>query len=164
MGESRGGDPYERAKQLVEQVLKQLEKKWNITDSTGNAMTRVKRIRTAILPDMVAGKVTPEGRESRWRDLAAGYYVQQISHYPKGHITRGKNLPERVIETVERLQEDFTDTLTYHQPLHATIQVGEAISVGTQRHRDETGDPIMTEVRRQLQAMIDEMAAERTSV
>lgn len=164
LGESRSGDPYKRAKQLVEEVLTQLETKWDITDSSGNAMTRVKRIRTAILPDMVAGTVTPEERESRWRDLAAGYYVQQISHYPQGYITKEKNLPERIVETVERLQEDYTDTLTYHQPLHATIEVGEAIPVDTQRHRDETGDPIMTEVRRQLQTMIDAMGAERTPV
>ena len=51
-----------------------------------------------------------------------------------------------------------------HQPFHAVIQVGEAIPVGTERVRDELGDPVMAEVRRQLQTMIDEMAAERTAV
>ncbi len=161
LGGTRCGEPFERAKRLVEEVLTQLETKWKIADSSGNTAARVKRIRTAILPDMVAGKITPWERDSRWRDLAAAYYVQQIVHYPRGYITRERNLPERVIETVERLQEDFTDTLTYHQPLNATIMVGEAIPVGTERSRDETGDPIMVEVRRQLQAMIDQMVAER---
>lgn len=163
LGRTRCGEPFERAKRLVEQVLSQLETKWKITDSAGNAAARVKRIRMAILPDMVAGKVTPEERASRWRDLAAGYYVQQISHYPQGYLAQGNNLPERVIETVERLQEDFTDTLTYHQPLNAAIVVGEAIPVGPERSRDEAGDPIMIEVRRQLQAMIDELVGERLS-
>jgi hypothetical protein len=36
--------------------------------------------------------------------------------------------------------------------------------VGTTRARDELGDPIMADVRRQLQSMIDAMAAERTPV
>jgi hypothetical protein len=44
------------------------------------------------------------------------------------------------------------------------IQVGEAISVGTQRTRDEAGDPIMADVRHQLQTMMNELAAERTPV
>ena len=164
LGAPGNGNIYERADKLVEEVLSRLESEWHITDSSGNAMMRVKRIRTAILPDMVAGNVTPEERERRWRDLAAAYYVQQISHYPRDYILRDKNLPERVIETVERLQEDFTDKNSLHEPLHATIQVGEAIPVGTQRNRDELGDPIMADVRRQLQGMIDEMAAERTPV
>ena len=112
----------------------------------------------------LSATLDPDERQRRWRDLAAAYYVQQISHYPRDYILRDKNLPERVIETVERLQEDFTDKNSIHEPLHATIQVGEAIPVGTQRNRDELGDPIMADVRRQLQGMIDEMAAERTPV
>ena len=68
------------------------------------------------------------------------------------------------METVERLQEDLIDQVSVHQPFHAVIQVGEAIPVGTERVRDELGDPVMAEVRRQLQTMINELAAERTAV
>jgi 1-acyl-sn-glycerol-3-phosphate acyltransferase len=158
------GDLYERAEKLVEDVLSRLEAKWQTNESSGNAMVRVKRLRSIILPDMVAGRVTPEERERRWRDLAALYYAQNISHYPRDYILREKNLPERVVETVERLQEDFTDTVRVHEPFHAVIQVGEAILVGTERVRDELGDPVMAEVRRQLQTMINELAAERTAL
>lgn len=164
LGAPRCGNLFERVKQLVNEVLTRLESNWKIGDSSGNATARVKRLRTAILPDMVAGKVSPEEREQRWRDLAAAYYVQQIAHYPRDYILREHNLPERIIETVERLQEDFTDTITFHPPMHAIIQVGDAIAVGPQRERGETGDPVMIEVRRQLQDMIDSMAAERTAV
>jgi 1-acyl-sn-glycerol-3-phosphate acyltransferase len=158
------GNLYERAEKLVEDVLSRLEAKWQTKESSGNAMVRVKRLRSVILPDMVAGLVTPDERERRWRDLAALYYAQNISHYPRDYILREKNLPERVVETVERLQEDFTDKLRVHEPFHAVIQVGEAIPVGTERVRDELGDPVMAEVRRQLQTMINELAAERTAV
>src|SRR4051812_45291062 len=158
------GNIYERAEKLVEDVLSKLEAKWQTADSSGNVMVRVKRVRSMILPDMMAGRVTPEERERRWRDLAALYYAQNISQYPRDYILREKNLPERVVETVERLQEDFTDTMRVHQPFHAVIQVGEAIPVGTERIRDELGDPVMAEVRRQLQMMINELAAERTAV
>jgi 1-acyl-sn-glycerol-3-phosphate acyltransferase len=165
LGTSRpSNNIYERAERLVEDVLSQLEKDWQITDTSGNTMLRVKRLRTALLPDLISGNLTREERARRWRDLAAAYYMQQISHYPRNYILRDRNLPERIVETVERLEEDFTDKMSLYQPFHATIEVGEAIPVGTERIRDDLGDPIMANVRRQLQAMIDGMAAERTPI
>jgi 1-acyl-sn-glycerol-3-phosphate acyltransferase len=164
LGTPRSGNPFERAENLVQELLAKLEAAWQIKDNSGSVIARVKRLRTAILPDMVAGKVTPDERERRWRDLAACYYAQQMSHYPRDYILREKNLPERVVETVERFEEDFTDHMRVHEPFHAVIQVGEAIPVGTQRIRDAISDPIMAEVRRQLQSMINELAAERTPV
>jgi 1-acyl-sn-glycerol-3-phosphate acyltransferase len=164
LGAPGNGNVYERAEKLVREVLARLEAQWHIADSSGNVSTRVKRLRTAILPELIEGKLPTAERDRCWRDLAAAYYVQQISHYPRDYILREKNLPERVVETVERLQEDFTDSYTVHGPVHAVIQVGEAIPVGTQRVRDDLGDPIMAEVRRQLQTMINNLAAERTPV
>src|SRR3954447_23960115 len=164
LGATTTGNIFERAEKLVQDVLNRLEDTWEVKDRSGSPTMRVRRLRTIIMPDMMAGRVTPEERERRWRDLAAAYYAQNISHYPRDYILREKNLPERVVETVERLQEDFTDQMTVHRPFRAVIQVGEAIPVGTERVRDELGDPIMAEVRRQLQTMINEMAAERRPV
>jgi 1-acyl-sn-glycerol-3-phosphate acyltransferase len=162
LGSPRSGNPYERADRLVRELLERLEKDWNIKDTSGGVIARVKRLRTAILPDIVARKITPQERERRWRDLAACYYAQQLSHYPPGYILHEKNLPERLVETVERFEEDFTDQMRVHEPFHCVIEVGEPIPVGTQRIRDPIEDPIMAEVRRQLQSMINAMAAERT--
>jgi 1-acyl-sn-glycerol-3-phosphate acyltransferase len=161
-GEARGGNLYERAEKLVEHLLDKLETDWKISDTSGSVIARVKRIRTAILPDLVAGRVNAEERARRWRDLSDAYYAQQLSHYPRDYILRDKNLPERVVETVERFEEDFTDRMTKNEPFHTVIQVGEAIPMGTQRTRDELGDPVMAEIRRQLQTMMNELAAERT--
>jgi 1-acyl-sn-glycerol-3-phosphate acyltransferase len=164
LGASRTGNTYERANHLIESVLEQLESEWNLRDTSGGVIARVKQLRSTIMADMMAGKVSAEERERRWRHLTASYYVQQISHYPRDYILREKNLPERVVETVERLEEDFLDTARVYHPLHAITQIGEAIPVGTERDRRAEGDPIMAEVRRQLQSMIDALAAERTPV
>jgi 1-acyl-sn-glycerol-3-phosphate acyltransferase len=163
-GSPRSGNPYERAERLVDELLTRLEADWQIKDTSGSVIARVKRLRTAIHGDMMARQLTPEEREQRWRDLAACYYAQQMSHYPRDYILREKNLPERVVETVERFEEDFTDRMRVNEPFHCVIQVGEPIPVGTQRIRDPIEDPIMAEVRRQLQAMINALAAERTPV
>jgi 1-acyl-sn-glycerol-3-phosphate acyltransferase len=160
--ETRTGNVYERAEGLVSDLLARLERQWEIGDTSGNVIVRVKRLRAAILPDMIAGNVSPEERARRWRDLAACYYAQQISYYPRDYILPEKNLPERVIETVDRLEEDFTDVTHTYRPFHAVMDVGEAIPVGPHRDRSADDDPIMTEVQRQLQSMIDNLAAERT--
>jgi hypothetical protein len=141
-----------------------LESRWQLKDKSGGVMARVKRLRTVILADMMAGKVAPEERQRRWRDLSASYYAQQMSQYPRDYILREKNLPERVVETVERFEEDFTDRTHKFEPFHAVIKVGEAITVSPHRDRDAAGDPVMAEVKRQLQSMLNELAAERTPV
>jgi len=164
LGAARSGNLYDRAQSFVDTVLTRVEDAWQQKERSDGVIARVKRLRTLILADMVAGKVTPEERERRWHDLAALYYAQQISHYPRDYILPTKNLPEHVIETVERLEEDFEDTAHKYEPFRAVVDVGEAIPVGTQRDRNAEGDPIMAEVREQLQTMMDSMAAERTPV
>lgn len=161
LGAARSGNPYDRAENLVQEVLSKLETDWKIKDTSGRAIARVKRLRMTILADMIDGDISAGDRARRWRDLAACYYAQQMSHYPRNYIVHGRNLPERVIETVERFEEDFTDKLRVHEPFHAVIQVGEAVEVGTQRERGAEVDPIMARVRLEVQAMIDALAAER---
>jgi 1-acyl-sn-glycerol-3-phosphate acyltransferase len=164
LGRAQPGDPYDRAESLIDTVLSRLEKEWNVKDSGGSVVSRVKTLRSVILPDMIDKKVPPAERERRWRDLSACYYVQQISHYPRGYINRELNLPERILETVERYEEDFTDQSHRHEPMGCTIKVGTAIPVAPERDRTSKEEPITKEIRSQLQTMLAELAAERTPV
>ena len=163
-GTVKRGDPFDRVEQLALDTLSQLEEKWGVADCSGGIVARVKGVRMAILPDMIAKKVTPEERAARWRDLGACYYAQQMAHYPRTYLTDGPNLPERILETVERLEEDFTDQAPYHGPLHVTIDVGEPVVVESRRDRSAPRDPAMAQVNDQLQSMLDALAAERTPV
>ena len=110
---------------------------------------------------MIAKKVSPSERESRWRDLAACYYLQQIAHYPPGYIGGENNFPERIVETVERLHEDFDDRIDYKGPMHCTMVVGDGIEVSPKRDKSSDRDPAMQETHDQLQAMLDQLVAER---
>lgn len=166
LGAAVEGDPHDRALELIAKTLRRVEEKWGVADGDEdpgylNVVARVKRIRTVVLPDLIAKKVQGEEREDRWRDLAACYYLQQIAHYPRGYITGQDDLPERVLETVERMIEDFSDRLSYHGPLRCTIEVGEAIEVGAERDRSADSDPAMKLAAERLQEMLDGMVAER---
>ena len=89
-------------------------------------LARVKNLRMAIVPDMVEGAISDDERDRRWRQLADLYLAQQLRFYPAGYVAEGSPA-ERVLETVERFEEDLTDCSRPHGPLKAVLKVGEAI-------------------------------------
>ena len=76
-------------------------------------------------------------------------------------VVTGSPTPERLLETVEKYEEDLTDSARPHPPLHAVITVGEAIEAAPGRDRSTDTDPIAFELRRQLEAMLEESKARR---
>jgi 1-acyl-sn-glycerol-3-phosphate acyltransferase len=160
-GWARTGDFYERVDNLVQDVLTKLEKRWNIREPAEGVVARVKNLRGAILPALVANSISPEERQEYGKQLAACYYVQQMSHYPRNYVRMSeKNVPEHILETVERFEEDFTDRVRVHGPLHAVVQVGEAIPVASKRERGAECDPLMGEIRTQLTEMLKALSNE----
>ncbi len=161
LGEARSGEFEERVEQLIGDVLTNLEGKYDLKDAGEGVVARVKAIRSAILPDMIEKNVSEEERHQRWKQLAACYYIQQISHYPPQYVRRSKpNIIEHIVETVERFEEDFTDHATTHGPLHTVIQVGEAIPVSSKRVRGSEVDPVMEGIRTQLTDMLEKLSSE----
>jgi hypothetical protein len=159
-GTSQQGDLYQRTAALINHLLEPLEVEWSIKDKDENVVGRVKNLRAAILPDMVSGQISDAERERRWRQLDACYVAQQLSMYPRDYILRENNTPERVLETVERMEEDLTDKARVHGPLDAVVCVGQAIVVPPQRERGTEPDPVMDAIEKQLQTMLAELVAE----
>jgi hypothetical protein len=106
-----------------------------------------------VLPDMIEGKVAPEERERRWRQLADMYLAQQLSCYPPDYLASAPT-PERMLETVERFEEDLTDECRIYRPMTVSVQVGEAIPVSPTRDRSAAEDPAMSALDKQLHDMI----------
>jgi len=165
LGAARVGEFEERLENLLVDVLARLEGKWGLKDTGEGVVTRVKNLRTAIMPDLLKNNLSAAERHVRWKQLAACYYVQQISHYPPHYVHReGPNILEHILETVERFEEDFTDQARTHGPLHAVIQVGEAIPVGSKRVRGKDADPVMNGIRTQLTDMLSKLSDEAVKV
>jgi 1-acyl-sn-glycerol-3-phosphate acyltransferase len=160
-GWARTGDFYERVDNLVEGVLSTLEKRWNVRKTGDSVVARVKNLRIAIVPGLVGKGASAAERLERRRQLASCYYVQQMSHYPRNYVRQSeKNIPEHILETVERFEEDFTDRVRIHGPLHAVVQVGEAIPISSRRDREAETDPIMDAIRAQLSEMLKKLSDE----
>ena len=153
LGEPRQGTFRDRLQRLIDHLLAPLENQWTNSRHDGDAMARVKRLRTAILRGMITGHLTSEDRDARWRQLADLYLVQQLYCYPGDYIASAT--PERILETVERYEEDLTDLARPHFPLRAVITVGDAIEVSAIRKRSREPDPVTTEIRERMEVLME---------
>jgi 1-acyl-sn-glycerol-3-phosphate acyltransferase len=149
----------ERLKRLEDHLLIPLEDQWSAGRHDGDVMARVKRLRSAILPDLVTGELDESDRAARWRHLADVYLVQQLYCYPGDYIENPT--PERILETVERYEEDLTDLARPHYPIRAVITVGDAIEVSATKDRSQDPDPVTTEIRMQMEKLLEASIARR---
>jgi 1-acyl-sn-glycerol-3-phosphate acyltransferase len=149
-----------RVARLMDHILMPLEQEWLKSKREDGILGRVKALRAAMLPDMVAEKVDEAERRRRWQQLADIYLAQQLSNYPPDYFSP-EPTKERLLETVERFEEDLTDTARVHRPIHAAIEVGEALEVLPGRDRGTEGDSMMGRVRSQIETMLEGLRARR---
>jgi 1-acyl-sn-glycerol-3-phosphate acyltransferase len=154
------GDISARAAGLVDHILRPLEQEWLKGKREADVVARVKALRAAMLQEMVAETVDETERRRRWRQLADVYLAQQLAFYPPDYF-KPELTPEKLLETVERFEEDLTDTVRIHRPIHAAVEVGESIEVPPGRERGSHSDSIMTELQRQLETMLERLRARR---
>src|SRR5439155_9102266 len=121
-GEVRPGPFRDRLRSLSEAILSPLEMEWFKSPGRGAVVERVKKLRTAILPDLIEKDLSPADRDRRWRQLADCYLAQQLDCYP-GDYLAPPTTAERILETVERFEEDLTDQVRTHRPLKAVIEI-----------------------------------------
>jgi 1-acyl-sn-glycerol-3-phosphate acyltransferase len=153
LGRTQDGSIPERLGRLIDQALAPIEREWLPEPGAGSAVARVKRLRAAILPDLVKGELPDAERERRWRQLTVLYYAQQMSFYPPDYVAPGSP-PEHLLETVERFEEDLTDTARIHRPMTAVIEIGPALEVPPVRERGGSGDPLMQKVEEQMRDLL----------
>jgi 1-acyl-sn-glycerol-3-phosphate acyltransferase len=153
IGHTQSGTIFERAGRLIDHLLAPLEREWLKGQIESTTVGRVKQLRIAILPDMVQGAITPLERERRWKQLADMYLAQQLSCFPPDYI-RSNPTQERLLETVERFEEDLTDDCRVHRPMTATVKIGPAMIVNPVRERGIGEDPLMSRLNRELHELL----------
>jgi hypothetical protein len=159
LGALQSGELPERIQRLIDHLLNPIEEAWLKGRRETGVVSRVKALRTALLPDLIAGSLSPAEQERRWELLAKLYLAQQLAFYPAGYF-RPEPTAERILETVERFEEDMTDAVRKVSPMRALVDVGEAIEVNTERVRGGDGDPLMLEIQQSLEAMLASSLAE----
>jgi len=149
----------QRLEDLVNQLLNPLEEEWLGGPLSDDVVPRVKNLRVKIMPEMVRGDVDEAERMRRWDQLANIYLAQQVASYPADYVTERPSV-DRLLETVERFEEDLTDKVRTHGHLKCVMDVGEAIEVNVNRDRAAKVDPLMQRIGQDLQGILNELAAE----
>jgi 1-acyl-sn-glycerol-3-phosphate acyltransferase len=152
LGQPRTGTLAERLQGLIEGLLVPLEKEWLKGQRDAHIVERIKKLRSAVVPDMAKPDMPQAERTRRWAQLTDMYVAGQLGCYPPDYLA-AKPTPERLLETVERYEEDLTDKTRVHAPLHASATVGEAIVVNPNRERGGE-DPVLAGIELQLKQML----------
>lgn len=142
-----------RTERVINHLLTPIETQWLSGPQDDPVVGRVKKLRTAIVPDLIEGEITSEERDQRWQQLAAVYLAQQIAFYPSGYL-EGEPRPERLLETVERFEEDLTDEARVHGPLKVVIDIAPAITVEADRPPRGAEDPLMVQIEAALRSRL----------
>jgi 1-acyl-sn-glycerol-3-phosphate acyltransferase len=153
LGHTQDGTIPQRIPKLIDAILQPLEAEWTNGNAEGHPVARVKRLRAAILPDMIKGELDEAEKARRWRLLEDADLAQQLYHYPPHYVTEG-GPKGRIIETVERFEEDLTGKVTVHGPVDASIIVGDPIEVSPAREARGEADPLMSAIEEQLRTML----------
>lgn len=161
-GSAQAGTLAERIARLVDRMLSPLEDEWLKGRHEADVVARGKLLRAAILPDLIAGEIPEAEKARRWRQLEIMYLAQQIAFYPAGYLHETSVTKERILEVVEKLEEDLTDTCRIHGPMRAVVEIGEAIEVSPERQRSPDGDPLMNTIRDRLETRLAALLAEGT--
>jgi 1-acyl-sn-glycerol-3-phosphate acyltransferase len=153
LGRTQDGDIPARITKLIDALLMPMEAEWVNGNHEGHPVARVKRLRAAILPDMIKGELDETEKARRWRLLEDADLAQQLYHYPPHYVGDGSS-KARMIETVERFEEDLKGKVSVHGPVNANVTVGDAIEVSTGREARGEADPLMTAIETQLRQML----------
>ena len=149
----------QRQNNMVNHLLHPLEKEWLGEVQDGGIQIRIKNLRVKIFPDMIGGKLELAERKRRWEHLERTYLAQQVDCYPEEYLTNFPSV-DRILETVEKFEEDFTDKCRVHGNLKAITVVGDPIEVSPKRERGLDYDPLMENIRQRLEEMLGELQSE----
>ena len=162
LGHTQEGTIGQRIDKLIDALLTPIEAEWAGGHHDGHPVARVKRLRAAMLPDLIKGDLSEDEKARRWRLLEDCDLAQQLYHYPPDYVTANAS-HGRIIETTERFEEDLTGKVSLHGPVRAHITVGDAIEVSTGREARGEADPLMTAIETQLRSMLGIAAESHTS-
>ncbi|NNJ25025.1 1-acyl-sn-glycerol-3-phosphate acyltransferase [Alienimonas chondri] len=151
-GGASSGDRTQRAATLIETILRPVEERGGLS-SEGTTITRVKAIRTKLLPSLIADDVSEAEKTRMRRELYAAFFAQQVHFlYPPNYLTDDAP-PERMLETLERIDEDLNDASQILGRWRVRVNVGEAIPVDGNRPRGGP-DPLLGDVEAAIYKLI----------
>lgn len=172
LGMTNSGTREERIERLVEGILRPLETQWLGEPQPGPSAQRIRGVRARIVPRMIeqataARKkatrgIEAEEAERHSQQLEALHLAQQLMSYPGDYLIARPTI-DRVLETLEKLEEDMVGRARIHGDLKAIIEVAPAIPVPAERERGAKEDGVMAALESSLRELVHRLSAESPS-
>lgn len=130
MGESRKGPLVERIQHLQRHLVEQAEQGHGIASDGGPIPPRIKALRQVIRNELTSASrdLSREREGSLYDDLDRLFAAQQLYSYP-GQYLRRHPTPDRIAETIFKLEEDVVGEGTYPAPRRAEVVFGEPVDI-----------------------------------
>lgn len=115
---------------------------------------RVKQLRQTLVPDLARGKLSTADKAERWKQLERVYFAQQLTRYRADDALPHRR--ERLLEAIERLEEDLTDRTTAHRTWTAKVGIGPALSVPKDKSL-AADQEFSHRLRQEMQSLLDRL-------
>jgi 1-acyl-sn-glycerol-3-phosphate acyltransferase len=161
LGEARTGPLDERIAHLVGGLLERLEDRHLGRRHHGWALERIRRLRQQLSRRLLDLVDDPGASTLVKRDLESLLCLENINAQSLDYLRQGPS-PERLVETVQRIEETVTDTVESPVvPMGVTIRIGPAIDArADQAPGQRRGDSFVQGLREQLQGLVNQLVAQ----
>lgn len=168
LGGPGSGTMTQRRDALIQYLLQRIEADLKIEHDKDieTIRDRVRTIRAEISRRFFeAGSGVENTTEVKFRqDVMAVDMVQELISYPENYLDDDEVTDTRIVETIQRIQESIIGKADSSVPLHVVIQVGKAISVPAAKAPRGEVDPIMGQLKNQLDMMLESLSCEAQSL
>lgn len=160
LGHVQAGDLIQRRNSLIEKLLCDVELEFMGRVDDAHVLNRVRACRTKLMPLLLDSLDKPSVRARLKRKITEIDLAQQLVSYPKDYLQVDQVTDTRILETLERMQEDFLGSSKLPTPLHAVIEVDTAIDVENQRPPRGEVDPVQVQLQAQMLELLRRLSSE----
>ena len=154
----------QRREALIESILQRTENRLAMAAAEGNTRERVRAIRTEIASQFFRQDVDQDSEIHFRQDVIAVDMVQEMISFPESYLDSDEVTDTRIVETIQRIEESILGKADCGVALRAVIQIGEAINVPAEKAPRGEVDPLMLELKTQLEEMLKKLACEAPPV
>jgi hypothetical protein len=160
LGRAQTGNLVQRRDALIETLLGDVEREFDCSERGTHVLNRVRTCRAKVMPVLLESLSDTDRANQLRRTIVRIDLAQKLVSYPADYLAKQPITETRILETIERMQEDFLGKPHLPTPLHAVIQVDAAIEVDPQRPPRGEEDPVLRQLRVQLTELLTNLSAE----
>ncbi len=150
---------HQRRVRLIGDLLQPLEQHYGGAGPAAGVLQRVRALRTRLLPLLQAAE-DPGSKQELRRKLQQLDLAQQLESYVEGYLSQPPVTDTRILETIQRMQENFLGRADSSFPMKVIIEVDEALVVPPERPPRGQADPLLVQMDQRLRAMLQRLQYE----